>query len=206
MDHPPSPERAAFDQGLASGRDPVNAAALAGGVGVTNLRSPWLQRPCLRCGHTFRRGDRVEVQPGASYLHASGTSFCVDTASTSTAAPADATSSPTRNAFYLGLARACPPPPGAPVVRLEPGHPLLAPPTPAFARSGCAVCGHSFRPFDHVVVCPCSPDDPLCRSAVHRDPIRLMMCWDEWRKSHLGSFCPVTSRRLPAPGEGSDLR
>jgi hypothetical protein len=188
--------RSAFERGLARGRDPLNTAALEGGVGVTNLRSPWLQRPCARCGHSFRRGDRVEVQPGARYLHAPGTSLCSGDAAHPGGAEGPV-SSPVRAAFYAGLARAFPAPAGAPIVRLEPGHPLLAPPGPAFTRAACAICGHTFRPFDQVVVCACSPGAPLCRSAVHRDPLRLMMCWDEWKKSHLSGFCPATSRRLP---------
>jgi hypothetical protein len=203
-EHPrQTPVREAFARGIASGRDPMNATALSGGVGVTNLRSPWLQRPCARCSHTFRRGDRVEVQPGGRFMHAAGTPFCGDDPARSPAAPEgearpiEPATSPVRTAFYAGIALALPPPAGAPIVRLDPGHPLLAPAGPAFGRAACAICGHSLRPFDQVVICPCSPEAPLCRSAVHRDPLRLMMCWDDWKNSHLGNYCPATSRRLP---------
>src|SRR5262245_54534042 len=102
----PLTDRAAFARGVAAGRDPVNAEALAGGVGVTNLRSPWLQRPCGRCGHTFRRGDRVEAQPGPRFVHAPGTPICESQAPQSAGAPE-------REAFYRGLEAAFPPPEGA---------------------------------------------------------------------------------------------
>jgi hypothetical protein len=182
----PTEAREAFARGVARGKDPAREAA--GGVVVTTLRSPWLGQPCRRCEHTFRRGDRVEAGAGADAAHAGG---CPDERGAASAADP-----PERAAFYAGLAAAHPPPADLRLVRLGPGHPLLGEGRAPFRRPTCAVCGHSLRPFDEVVVCPCQPEAPLCRAAVHRDSIRALHCWDEWSKSKLASYCPVTSRKL----------
>lgn len=175
-------EREAFERGVERGRDPAREGE---GAVVTTLRSPWLGKPCSRCAFTFRRGDRVVS--GAAHAEKS----CPDELSSPGLEGAD----PERAAFYQGLAEAYPPPADLELVRLLPGHPLLARQGP-FSRPACVVCGHSLRPYDEVVVCPCQSDAPLCAAAVHRDPIRALFCWDEWSKSKLARYCPVTSRKL----------
>ncbi len=180
--------REAFEAGLVNGRDPTRRDH--GGSTVTTSRSPWLGKTCARCEHTFRRGDRVEA--GASGLHEPRHGgVCPD------AREGSASSSQEREAFYAGVASAFPPPPGLSVVRLLPGDPWIGAPGKMSRRSACVICGHTLRPFDEVVVCPCSPEAPLCRGAVHRDAIRTNYCWDEWKKSKIGQHCPVTSRKLP---------
>lgn len=196
--------REAFERGALRGRDPESsegAREARGGAAVTSLRSSWLGRPCGRCGHTFRRGDGVVVSPEREVIHAwDGALSCpgeVRGAGRVKERGGEQARGDERAAFYAGVARAYPPPAELPIVRLAPDHPLVAPSAPVFRRAACALCGHSLRPFDEVVICPCSPDAPLCSGAVHRDPLRTLYCWDEWQKSHLGRFCPVTSRRLP---------
>jgi len=180
----------AFEVGLGKGRDPTRRDSAATGGARTTSRSPWLGKPCARCGHTFRRGDRVE--PGTETTdEVRHGEVCPDEET----APSSA-SSREREAFYVGVASAHPPPPGLPLVRLLPGDPRLGSPGPAGRRASCVICGHTLRPFDEVVVCPCCPEAPLCRGAVHRDAIRTMYCYDEWQKSKIGGHCPVTSRKL----------
>lgn len=182
-----------FLRGIAAGKDPTSAAALQGGRGDTNLRSPWLQRRCSRCSHTFRLKDVVEAHPSGEFVHAPGTLICAELG-----APAPLADS-FREAFQAGILRGCPPEVNLPVVSLGPDHQLLAPPTTAFRRRACSICGHTFRPGDQVVVCPCNPLEPVggCAAAVHRDPVRQLFCWDEWHRSSIGGYCPVTSRKLP---------
>jgi hypothetical protein len=77
--------------------------------------------------------------------------------------------------FFAGLNAAWPIPQDIPLIRLEVGHPLLAPPEHGHARASCRVCGHTFRPSDRVVICPCSPDQPKC--------------WDEWVRARKEETC-----------------
>lgn len=183
----PSDPRSQFERGFAAGRDPVQAAFALGGSGRTTVRSPWLQRLCERCGHSFRIGDSVQRSPDGKIAHRENTAVCAIDPSQS------CTTSVQRRDFYEGLRQAWPPPPGLPVKRLEPSDPLLAYTAGGLPRRACAICGHTLRPFEEVVICPCSPLQPLCRAAVHRDPTRRLYCWDDWRGSQ---FCPVTARRL----------
>lgn len=180
--------REAFDRGLGKGRDPTRRDPGLDGSSRTTIRSPWLGKLCTRCGHTFRRGDVVATAMTDEVRHGG---VCPDEEAMSTLA-----SSREREAFYAGVASAHPPPPGLSLVRLLPGDPRLAAPGPLGRRPSCVICGHTLRPFDEVVVCPCSPEAPLCRGAVHRDAIRTMYCFDEWQKSKIGQHCPVTSRKL----------
>ncbi|TKD03189.1 hypothetical protein [Polyangium fumosum] len=182
--------REAFDRGLGKGRDPTRKEPAAGGGTRTTIRSPWLGKTCTHCGHTFRRGDAVDPA-GAARDEVRHGEVCPDEETISASA-----SSREREAFYAGVASAHPPPEGLPLVRLLPGDPRLAAPGGAGRRPSCVICGHTLRPFDEVVVCPCSPEAPLCRGAVHRDAIRTMYCFDEWQKSKIGQHCPVTSRKL----------
>src|SRR5205085_2866290 len=80
-------------------------------------------------------------------------------------------------AFYLGLDESWPPPATLPVRRLELGTKvgdlLLAPAVSGFRRHRCAICGHTLRPHDQVVICPCRPEQPMCILAIHRDPDRV---------------------------------
>ncbi len=200
-----------FGAGQAAGLDPDAAGRREPSSSsqtrqvTTTLRSRWLHRLCPVCGHTFRPGDDVQVSPGETAVHdmpglrcaplvaegrvdgsrprisAEGASSSLD--------PPEATS----QAFFDGLAAAWPMPEDVAVVRLEGDHPLLVPPRGGIPRRSCRVCGHSFRPMDHVVLCPCAqggrPADPRCRVAVHRDLLRQLHCWDDWVQGDLREQC-----------------
>ncbi len=185
--------QADFAAGEAAAMDPANApSAITGGRATTTLQSPWLHLRCKVCGHTFRPGDEVEVTGGIA-VHASGILPCAGNAGDD-----DAPLSTDLGAaeFFTGLDETWPPPKELPVVRLEDGHFLLAPPMAGFRRRNCAVCGHTFRAHDHVVLCPCFPQAPRCRVAIHRDPVHGLHCLEDWNPGAHKLHCPATSRQL----------
>jgi hypothetical protein len=196
MDPTDTPLRAAFDLGLATARDPANRAAVRGSLAVTTLDSPWLYRPCPVCAHSFRVGDPVQigVQGGADRLvrHHSPQLPCTGEAVAAATRPAELA------AFIKGLDITWPPPAGLDLHCLAPGHPLLAAPRGGFGRHTCAVCGHTLRPHDQVVICPCRPSAPMpmCRIAIHRDPLHGLSCWDAWCPDGRAHHCLATSRPL----------
>ena len=181
--------QAEFGHGEAAALDPENAAAVQGGHAVTTRQSRWFHRRCPVCQHTFRSGDEVRVSEDGTVLHESAAPAC---ASGSESEPAPAG---TVAAFFAGLDESWPPPSDMPVIRLEHGHRLLAPPPPGsrFQRHICVGCGHTLRPHDSVVICPCSPRDPICEVAIHRDPLHGLHCWEDWNPGGRRTHCPVTS-------------
>jgi hypothetical protein len=187
----PPAVQAAFKQGHLLGLDPeASAGERAAGPGprqaTTSLRSHWLHNLCKVCGHTFRVGDDVLV--GDEVLHQMAELPCAGGPSRAgRAATSDV------GTFFAGLAEAWPMPAEVPLVRLEGGHPLLAPTQGVFPRHACRICGHTFRPFDHVVLCPCAPDAPTCMVAVHRDILRQLHCWDDFHSSDLRQRCLAMS-------------
>jgi hypothetical protein len=170
-----------FELGMLEGRDPSSTATIEGGRAITRLRSPWLRKRCPATGHSFRTGDPVVIGEDRCVSLAEGVTVEQETQ--------------LAQAFFEGLSAAWPPPEH--VVRLPPGHELLAPPSRGFSRYSCAVCGHTLRAGDHVIICPCSPEAPLCRGTVHRDPARNLPCWDNYQSMTPG-LCPVTTRRIKA--------
>ncbi len=204
-----------FERGLRAGRDPFSAGtntkasasqAADNGIVRTTLASAWLRRLCPRCGHSFRLDDRIARDQGR-IVHAAGTDICNMSASSTTERP-NAGHDPRdprrqdaarlEQQFNAGLRRAHQLGPGGPLVTtLLPGHRLLAPPRQGFGRKRCAVCGHTLRPYDDVVICPCQPHDPICQAAVHCDRVHQMPCLDDWADRAGGTACPVTS--VPRP-------
>jgi hypothetical protein len=184
--------RSEFEYGRAAALDPTNAAAVAGGKAVTTLRSSWLHQRCPTCGHTFRLGDEVEVEQDGTVRHRSAMLPCArgDGALGQDAAAAESRS------FFAGLDDSWPPPRDLPVLRLEADHFLLVPPSGEFRRRSCAVCGHTFRLHDHVILCPCFPRQSRCIVAIHRDPMHGLRCWEQWNPGEFLRYCPATSRRL----------
>ncbi len=173
----------AFNQGLEAGLDPDSPTTLSTSAeekedrpAITHLRSRWLHQRCRVCGHTFRLGDGVRILKNGSVVHDMPTLSCWEESSESD----NADTVQDRNRFFAGLNEAWPMPEDVRLTRLEPGHPLLDPPYQGHARAFCRVCGHTFRPYDHVVICLCEPNTPRCRAAVHRDLLRQLHCWDEW--------------------------
>jgi len=177
-----------FKQGQAIAMDPVNALTIQQGEAVTTLSSYWLHQRCDQCGHTFRAGDNVVIEPDNPIRHHSALLSCADPAAGSEPS-ADA------SAFFQGYDTTCPPPPHAPIKRLEDGEPLLAPPYAGFQRHSCAICGHTLRLSDLVIICPCQPQNPRCQIAIHRDPNHGLHCWELWEANN-GHYCPATSRQL----------
>lgn len=184
-----------FLAGMMAARDPENRATAAGGTATTTARSPWYRDCCPVCRHTFRRGDEVLVEKGGSrVVHASAELPCARGPSRSGPAsprPVDA--------FFRGLDASWPPPDR--VIRLGPGHELLAEPPAGCRRRSCAYCGHTFRRGDTVIVCPCYPPPGGCSAAVHRDPQKGLHCWEELYPEGEAAAggprrCPVFSRVL----------
>ncbi len=184
--------RSAFNQGVAVAMDPVNNAAIQkGGQGTTTLSSYWLHQKCPVCSHTFRLGDEVYIDEDGTVRHNSTLLPCFQSDVVKLEFSQEA------SAFFSGLDRAWPPPKELPIVRLDEGHELLAPPLAGFQRHTCAVCSHTLRQNDRVVICPCSPNQPLCKIAVHRDLIHDLNCLEAWNPgANRQSYCPVTSRKL----------
>lgn len=142
---------------------------------------------CVRCHHTFRLGEEVDVSrrpdgDDSVLRHAGGLLDCTEAGTADPAADSMAAQ------FHQGLDEANPPPAGLHPVRLTAGHRLLAlhpgtddrPPT----RFTCWVCDMTLRPGELVIHCTCSPEDPLCTSAVHRDSDRGLVCYDDWKNKH----------------------
>lgn len=167
--------------GLAGKSEASPRAPAPGETELTTLRSAWLCHRCPVCGHSFRVGDRVRHVAQGCTVHAIP-GLC-PTAAEAAVEP-EAGGDILRDAFLAGLERACPLPTNVPVHRLVRGHNLLAPPAPGLPRHYCRVCGHTFRPGEIVIICPCHPDAPKCRVGVHRDHIRNLWCWDEWRQAN----------------------
>jgi hypothetical protein len=179
-----------FERGHDGALDPANAAAVRGGQAVTTLLSHWLHTRCPTCAHTFRTGDRVKISADGTVRHQSPSLPCASGGTAETA--------PTKvlAEFFAGLDESWPPPPDLQVIRLEAGHVLLAPPHARFQRHACAVCGHTLRLHDSVVLCPCSPLRRLCAVAIHRDPLHGLHCLEAWNPGGTLKYCPVTSRVL----------
>lgn len=182
-----------FDRGIAIAMDPANDDAIQkGGKAITTLNSYWLHRFCSVCQHTFRLGDEVFIDSQGVIRHFSILLPC----HRGVEAPVEV--SKETSVFFKGMDETYPPPEDVCIVRLEEGHELLAPPSKQFHRRRmCAVCGHTFRLNDHVVICPCSPNDPRCITAIHRDPIHGLHCFDAWNPgANKQDFCPVTSTKI----------
>lgn len=176
--------------GEAAALDPDNAPHLQAGRAVTTLQSPWLHLRCRVCGHTFRPGDAVEVSSAGEALHSTPGLPCAGGTGEAHEATAET------GEFFDGVESTWPPPADLPLHRLQPGHPLLAPPVHGFRRRACAVCGHTFRVHDSVILCPCFPTRPRCMVAIHRDPVHGLHCWEDWNPGAHQLHCPGTSRKL----------
>jgi hypothetical protein len=181
--------RSEFEQGLHAGADPLNAAPTANGPAHTTLESSWLHQRCPLCVHTFRIGDHVVFGRVPGRVTHTGEGPGCDVAGN------DMRQLTALRDFFRGLVDTIPVAERAVVRYLLPGDELLAPPVHGFSRSQCAVCGHTLRPFDSVVICPCKPDQQLCRTAIHHDPSRGMHCWLEWKLATTQDYCLTTSRK-----------
>ena len=179
--------------GIAEAMDPDNASGDHDGPIVTTRSSAWIYDSCVTCGHSFRAGDEVAVDETGIVRHHSAMLPCSGEGEfTGGGDKARATI----QAFFKGLEETWPPPEHLPIIRLEEGHPLLAPPMGRMRRRSCAFCGHTFRPRDQVIICPCSPGEPKCLIAIHRDPMHGLNCWETWNPGSVLRHCPMSSRPL----------
>lgn len=178
--------REQFEGGLLDATDPLNASVQPGGRAVTTLQSPWLHSICPECRHSFRPGDIVRVERQGLVRH--------DMAALPCAGQLDSRPNAlTSQGFYQGLDEAWPPPADVVLCRLEGSHPLVSSPRVGFRRFSCAICSHTLREGDLVVLCPCHPEQPKCRVAIHRDALHGLHCWDAWLSVEGRRFCPATS-------------
>lgn len=188
------PDALAFAEGLRIGLDPPPDTDLGRtGELTTRATSWWHTSWCRTCGHTFRRGDRVRVDPdNGAVQHLDPTLGCAG-------GPPPETS-PDRLAgvaeFQGGLQDAWPVARGLQTVRTDDERGLLRPPFVGYSRRYCLVCGHSFRHNELVLLCPCRPQERRCRAAVHRDPAQGLVCWEAWKPAGSVEVCPVTLRRI----------
>lgn len=180
----------AFERGLSQALDPANRLMVEGGQGITTLYSPWLHKLCPVCKHSFRLDDEAVLSSNGIARH---NTLLLPCAGGATDGPPQTSAA---TAFFRGLDAAWPPPQNLPLRRLEEGDPLLALPPAGLRRHKCAVCGHTLRLHDVVVICPCQPQNPLCQIAIHRDPAHNLSCWEEWKPDAYDLYCPATSRKI----------
>lgn len=190
--------------GIHAGEEPQAAFTddAASGVLITKSSSWWNHRRCHTCGHTFRRGDRALIDsPARTAQHLMPRLTCGSAPGTprtpgalgalGAAEPAGgAEGTGDRDEFALGLMSTWPP--NMPVTRLAPDDWRIPRPGDGRQAPTCLYCGHTFRPAEYVVICPCQPDRPACGAAVHRDPAAGLPCWDRWRPDGTLARCPVT--------------
>ena len=177
-----------FDLGLDASVNPQPAEvdAVVSGEAVTHGTSWWHTTPCVTCGHTFRRGDRVRVDAAARRVgHLDSRLGCLTPAASVAEAGLDSAE------FSAGMLAAWPIRDGVSVIRTDHVPTLLDPPAHGFRRSSCLFCAHTFRPGEIVVLCPCTPFRPRCESAVHRDPAQGLTCWESWHPDSRVKVCPV---------------
>jgi hypothetical protein len=197
-------EAAQLDLGIERGLEPQAAFGDDGATGVVTTRSSswWNFRRCKTCEHTFRRGDRVLVDPvrrTAQHLVpglACGSAADAD-ADGRGRATVSAASGRDRDDFAAGLLNTWPS--AVTLTRIGPRDWRLPRPGSGRAAPTCLYCGHTFRPGEYVVVCPCRVSagaSPACGAAVHRDPAAGLPCWDNWQPGGTLSVCPITSARL----------
>jgi hypothetical protein len=183
-----------LDSGIELGLDPQPIPDAGGdGVRTTSPTSWWNHGFCGTCGHSFRRGDRVLVdQRARTVKHLVPNLTCGTVPGDPEPADGDELAE-----FASGLLSTWPA--GVPVIRLTATDPRI-PRGPRVTKPPvCLYCGHSFRPGEYVVVCPCSRDDPVCGTAIHRDPAIGLICWEQWRPSGGVTICPVTRARVDHP-------
>jgi hypothetical protein len=185
-------ELSQFEQGIQNTVDPSNVLITQGGKAITSLQSPWLFQQCSQCQHSFRLDDEVFIDGQGTVNHDSSSLPCSQQREQE---PTPAQSDDLAD-FFKGIDKIWAPPENLPVHRLAEGHPLLGLPYAGFKRHQCAVCGHTLRLFDVVVICPCNPQEPRCQIAIHRDPSRNLLCWEDWKPKDYQLYCPATSRKL----------
>ena len=182
-------ERDAMLRRFEEARDEARSQAIQpDGTAVTTVFCDWFGLPCGGCGHTFREGDRVSVdrdpRGGPSAVrHLDPLLGCAG------GAIAEIKVGEMTTRFHAAVDKAVPPPRNLSVDRLRPGDSLLR-----FHedRSNCYHCSYTFRPYEVVVRCPCG--ELGCDIALHRDPQRGLLCFDETWPDLKVTYCPFKKR------------
>lgn len=192
VDEPGRSQQELLELGIQEGLTPPrnDADEHVDGVVTTQSASWWNRTRCQECGHTFRRGDRVQVASKTVRHLVPGLTCGTDPSSTK---DPDTTA---RDKLAEGLLTTWRP--QVELTRLgpddwripRPGQPIRDQPP------GCLYCGHTFRSREYVVVCPCTPERPNCGYAVHRDPVAGLPCWELWHPEGGLKICPMTQARL----------
>jgi hypothetical protein len=204
-----------FEMGRAAGHYRQQTSASVDRITITTGNSPWLGIRCLTCNQTFRRGDRVLLNPPHSTQHLDPNLQCAsnipnpgeerrDSLRAAATAPvvAAALSADDAAQFTAGLLDTWPPINRALVIILTERNWQVTKPSSGPASPVCPGCGHTFRAGDTVIICPCAeaPDDmryASCQLAVHRDPAAGLACWDDWCPDGRLKRCPRTYEKLP---------
>jgi len=186
---------AELELGISVGREPQAAFTedTVSGVVITRSSSWWNKQRCKTCGHTFRRGDRALVDAAAHTAKHLMPGLDCGTNPDGQDAEAGGGAGD-RDAFADGLLATWPA--NVPISRLEPTDWRIPRPGGQQAAPTCLYCGHTFRPGEHVVICPCQPEKQACGIAVHRDPASGSPCWDRWQPTGKLTVCPTTTARL----------
>lgn len=185
-----------LELGISVGREPQAAFTeeKVSGPVITRSSSWWNKQRCKTCGHTFRRGDRALVDAAARTVqHLVPGLDCGIDPDDPDASAADGGLGD-REAFAAGLLSTWPA--NVPISAIKPTDWRIPRPGRAQAVPTCLYCGHTFRPGEHVVICPCQPDKQACGVAVHRDPASGSPCWDRWQPTGKMTVCPTTTARL----------
>ncbi len=197
-------EVAAFEVGLAQGRDPLrNESGVEGEV--TTRYSTWYSRACCPVtGHNFREGDRVAfgadgsvelLLPDVLPLDADCAAYLKGLETTYFAQRGDKQPGGhnTRDLDTIILE----PDLDQPGVPREFIQRLLRAPIPRaqVGRRTCYICTRTLRQGEKVVVCPCPIKQ--CHLVVHRDPARGLNCLDDFFPDGVVRSCLATSQDLP---------
>jgi hypothetical protein len=186
-------QAAELELGISVGREPQASFTedTVSGVVITRSSSWWNKQRCKTCGHTFRRGDRALVDAATRSVQHLMPGLDCGTDPDATAADG---AGGDREAFADGLLATWPA--TVPVSRLERTDRRIPRPGDQQPAPTCLYCGHTFRPGEHVVICPCQPEKQVCGIAVHRDPASGSPCWDRWQPTGKLTVCPTTTARL----------
>jgi hypothetical protein len=178
---------AEFDAAMEATFDPQASAEEedSDGARVISLTSKWFSGWCGKCGHTFRRGDRVREDPDSGEMRHLEPGLGCD------GGPEPGGQAKLRELteFLAGLEETWPVAGDLPVVLSDMEPRLLTPSVGGLRRMICLYCGDTIRPHELVIVCPCSPRERRCWYPVHRDPGLGLVCWENWRPSGRLDHC-----------------
>jgi hypothetical protein len=195
MQQHPDEEIAKFNKGKGAARNPYNKDNCRNQHVITRLESDWTYTHCKKCSHTFRIDDTVFITPDGNVNHDHILLNCSENQS-----GADIIITEEVVSYYKGITEAYFADKSIKFQLVSPENDetayLIKPPFNGFKRNKCGICSHTIREHDIVVICPCSPDAPRCKIAVHLDPFRGLNCWGAWNSNIIERYCPAFSQKL----------